>query len=78
MAVSIQASEGGKWSIARFALAVGAIGLVVAPQGGYSRGWVNNPWSGSVRIPRSTSRLSFSRMLLTLLGAISRSIASQW
>ncbi|MGW2520688.1 hypothetical protein ACWC09_27455 [Streptomyces sp. NPDC001617] len=38
---------------------------------------MNNPCLDAIKIPRSTSRFSFSRTLLTLLGAISRSIASQ-
>lgn len=57
---------------ARFILSVGVSGLVAGLLGGYGRGRVNNPCSVSIRIPRSASRLSFRRTLLTLLGAISR------
>ncbi|MFF7532971.1 XF1762 family protein [Streptomyces bobili] len=50
--------------------------------GGGLSGWLwpwlgEQPLLGSIRIPISTSRFSFSRTLVTLLGAISRSIASQ-
>ncbi|GAA3485567.1 hypothetical protein GCM10018966_101000 [Streptomyces yanii] len=69
-------SEGGMRPDARFFVSCGAIGQVVTKSVDYGRGWENKPCSVSVRIPRSASRLSFGRTLLTLLGATVRSIAS--
>jgi hypothetical protein len=62
---------------ARFLVSSGVSGQVAAAPDGYGRGWVNKPCSVSTRIPRSVNRLSFRRMLLMLLGATVRSIASQ-
>ncbi|MEU9182759.1 hypothetical protein AB0C90_39435 [Streptomyces sp. NPDC048550] len=53
----------------------GQAAAAVSPAGN-GRGWVNKLCSVSTRIPRSVSRLSFRRVLLMLLGAISTSIAS--
>ncbi|MEV7394716.1 transposase [Streptomyces sp. NPDC091215] len=38
--------EGSKWRVARFALAAGVVGLMVAALDGYGRGWVNKPLLG--------------------------------